>query len=218
MKKNVLILTVFALGAAAAAHAQAAQAPAPAPAAPMAGGVASTPSGPPTKVAIVQLQAAVIRTQEGQKAAADMQTKFGPRRAALEKQQSDLASLQDQLQKGGATLSDAAKQRMAGDISTGQKRLQRDSEDFDGEVQSYENGLMQDMVTKMVDVIAKYATQNGYAMVVDVSNQQSPLIWADQANVITEAIVKLYDQAHPSAVPAGAAPAKPPAAPPVKKQ
>ena len=75
MKKNVLALTVLALGAAAAAHAQAAQAPAPA--APMAGGAAaSTPSGPPTKVAIVQLQMAVIRTQEGQKAAGDMQTKY----------------------------------------------------------------------------------------------------------------------------------------------
>ncbi len=136
MKKNFLVLTVFTFGAAVAAHAQAAQAPAPAPPKPMAGGAASAPSGPPTKVAIVQLQMAVIRTQEGQKAAADMQTKYGPRRTALEKQQSDLAGLQEQLQKGGATLSDAAKQKMATDISTGQKRLQRDGEDFDAEVQN----------------------------------------------------------------------------------
>jgi len=89
-------------------------------------------------------------------------------------------------------------------------------------VQGYENGLMQEMVTKMVDVISKYAISNGYAMVVDVSNQQSPVIWADQAYVITDPIVKLYDQLHPTntAAPAAppAAPAKPPAAPPVKKQ
>jgi outer membrane protein len=80
-------------------------------------------------------------------------------------------------------------------------------------------------VTKMIEVIAKYASQNGYAMVVDVSSQQSPLIWADQAYVITEPIVKLYDQAHPVAgaaapvvTPTSSPAVKPPAAPPVKKQ
>ena len=80
-------------------------------------------------------------------------------------------------------------------------------------------GSCRTWLTKMVDVIAKYATQNGYAMVVDVSNQQSPLIWADQAYVITDAIVKLYDQAHPGAAPAAAAPAvKPPVCPGASRQ
>jgi outer membrane protein len=207
------------------AFAQAAQAPAPAPPA-AAGATAPAPSmatGVANKVAIIYLQQAMVKTQDGQKASADMQAKFGPRRQELEKRTADLKAMQDQLTKGAATMSDAAKQHVASDIASGQKKLQRDGEDFDAEVQSYENGLMQDLATKMIDVIAKYATQNGYAMVVDVSNQQSPLIWADQAYVITDAIVKLYDQAHPGTPPAAAAPAvkppaAPPVAPPVKKQ
>ena len=210
------------------AYAQAAQAPAPAP--PVAAGTAAPAAvtGRPTKVAIIQLQQAILKSQEGQKASADMQAKFGPRKTALEKRGSDLQAMQDQLNKGAATLSDAAKQKMAADLTSGQKQLQRDGEDFQSEVQNYENGLMNQMVTKMVEVISKYATENGYAMVLDVSSQQSPVIWADQSNVITEAIVKLYDQTHPVAggAPAAAtapvtptsAPGKPPAAPPVKKQ
>jgi hypothetical protein len=54
-------------------------------------------------------------------------------------------------------------------------------------------------------------------MVVDVSNQQNPVLWADQGIVITDAIIKLYDQAHPNAAPA-AAPAAAPTAMPAKKQ
>ena len=67
--------------------------------------------------------------------------------------------------------------------------------------------------------------QNGYAMVVDVSNPQTPVLWADPAVDITNEIVKLYDQAHPgtgaAAAPARPAPAKPApsaAKPPAKKQ
>lgn len=224
MKKNVSALTVLALGAAAMAYAQAAQAPAPAPPMPAGAAPASAPVGSPTKVAIIQLQKAIVSTQDGQKASADMNAKFGARKSALEKRDTDLKGMQEQLNKGGATMTDAARQKLAADISAGQKKLQRDGEDFDGDVSAYENGIMQDLAAKMVDVISRYATQNGFAMVVDVSNQQSPLIWADQANVITDAIIKLYDQAHPgtgATAPAAAAPApagKPPAAPPVKKQ
>ena len=222
MKKDFLFVTVLGLAAAVMAFGQAAPAPTPAPpAAAPAGAPAAAPAatGGSSKIAIIQLQQALLKTQEGLKASADMNAKFGTRRSELEKRNTDLTNMQDQLSKGSATMNDAAKAKLANDIATGQKRLQRDGEDFDAEVQTYENGLMQEMVTKMVDIIGKYATQNGYAMVVDVSNQQSPLIWADQANVITEPIVKLYDQAHPAAVPTAAKPpAAPPAAPPVKKQ
>jgi len=38
---------------------------------------------------------------------------------------------------------------------------------------------MQDLGQKMMDVIIKYATQNGYSMVLDVSSQQTPVLWAD---------------------------------------
>jgi outer membrane protein len=225
LKKNSFALTALALGVTAMAYAQAAQAPAPASPLPAGAAASPAPTGPPTKVAIIQLQKAIVSTQDGQKASADMNTKFGPRKTALEKRDADLKGMEDQLNKGAATLSEAARQKLAADIANGQKQLKRDGEDFDAEVQAYENNIMQELAAKMVDVIAKYSTQNGYAMVVDVSNQQSPLIWADSANVITDPIIRLYDQAHPGTAPAPApaahapAPApKPPAAPPVKKQ
>ena len=186
MTKNLLMFPAFALAFGAVAHSQ---------------------SAAPTKVAIISVQQAILQTKEGQKASADLQAKFMPRRQQLDKKQQDIQALQEQMKKGSATMSDDAKNKIARDIDANQKSLQRDSEDFESDVQQEEGKIMQDLGQKMMDVIIKYATQNGFSMVVDVSNPQTPVLWASQTIDITGDIVKLYDQAYPSgggAAPAGA--------------
>ena len=192
MKKNFAVFPALALGLAALAHAQAAA---------------------PTKVAIISVQQAILQTKDGQKASGDLQTKFTPRRDELAKKDANIKALQDQMKKGSATMSEEAKTKIARDIDSNQKSLQRDSEDFDADVQQEEGKIMQDLGQKMMDVIIKYATQNGFAVVLDVSNQQTPVLWADPSADITTEIIKLYDQAHPGTGPAPAAtkPAAPPA-------
>ena len=85
--------------------------------------------------------------------------------------------------------------------------MTRGGEDFDAAVQQEEGKLMNDLGQKMLDVVSKYAAQNGFAMVLDVSNQQT-VLWADPSANITAECIKLYDQAHPGtgAAPAAAAP------------
>ncbi len=182
MKKNFVVSTGLVLGIAALAQAQT----------------------PPTKIAIINMQGAILSTKDGQKAQQELQNRFTPKKAELDKKQADLAALQEQLRKGSATMSDEAKAKIQNDITSSQKTLQRDGEDFDAEVQQEEQKLMGDLWQKMMDVVTKYATQNSYAMVVDVSNQQT-VIWADPSTNITAEAVKLYDQAHPqTGAPAGA--------------
>src|SRR5436305_12096837 len=203
LKKNLVVFPALALGLAAMANAQAAA---------------------PTKVAIISVQQAILQTKDGQTASAALQAKFMPKRQQLEKKQSDIVNLQEQMKKGSATMSEEAKGKLARDIDSNQKSLQRDSEDFDADVQQEEGKIMQDLGQKMMDVIIKYATQNGFSMVLDVSSQQTPVLWADPSADITTEIIKLYDAAHPgtggtatapaTAKPSGAPPAAPPAASP----
>jgi outer membrane protein len=198
------------------------------------GAVAHSQSATPTKVAIISVQQAILQTKEGQKASADLQAKFMPRRQQLDKKQQDIQALQDQMKKGSATMSEEAKQKLTRDIDSNTKNLQRDGEDFEADVNQEEGKIMQDLGQKMMDVVIKYATQNGYAMVLDVSNQQTPVLWADPSADITTEIIKLYDQAHPgsgagapaaapkpattpAAAPGSAKPATPPP-PTAKKQ
>jgi outer membrane protein len=85
------------------------------------------------------------------------------------------------------------------------------------------NSVYNQLGDKMLQIIEQYAYQNGYAVVLDVSAQQTPVIWAAGSSNITADIVKLYDLAHPgSAQAAAAAPRAPPKQPAtpaqVKKQ
>jgi outer membrane protein len=209
LKKIVVFFPALVLGMAALANAQ---------------------TQAPTKVAIIHIQQAIVSTKDGQKAQQDLAAKFGPKRTALEKKQSELAALQDQLKKGSATMSDEAKNKIAKDIDTLNKDLTRGGEDYDAEVQQEEGKVMNALGQQMLDVVGKYAAQNGFAMVLDISNQQT-VLWADPSVNITAECIKLYDQAHPGAGaaappvaaprPAATTPApapKPPVTPPGKKQ
>jgi outer membrane protein len=221
LKKNFVVVTALVLGVAGLAAAQT-------PGTPLVKPPATAPSGPaPTKIAIINVQQAIMSTGDGRKAASEMQAKFSPRQEQLKKMQADIQGMQDQMKKGSATMSDEAKNKIARDIDSTQKSLQRDNEDFEADLQQEEGKIMQDLGQKMMDVIIKYASQNQIAVVLDVSNQQTPVLWADPSADITTEIEKLYDQAHPSAgAPAGtakpatppASQAKPPAVPPAKKQ
>jgi outer membrane protein len=189
LKKN-FSYALFVLGVAAMAHAQTAA---------------------PSKVAIIHIQNAILATKDGQKAQSDLGAKFNPRKQALEQLQSSVATMQDQLSKGSATMSEDAKAKLMKDIDDTKKRGQRDAEDFDAEVQQEEGKLMNSIGSRIMQVIIKYCTAHGYSMVVDVSNPQTPVLWADPGVDITNDIVKLYDEAHPGT--AAAAPVKPTAAP-----
>jgi outer membrane protein len=164
----------------------------------------------PTKVGVIQVQEAILSTKEGQKAATDLQDKFKGRRAELEKKQNDIAQLQDQLKKGSATMSEEAKATRMRDIDSKTTVLKRDSEDFDTDLQEEEGKLMQELGGKMMKVIEKYATENGLAVVLDVSNPQTPVLWRATAVDITADIISLYDKANSAG--SAAAPAKTPPA------
>jgi len=168
----------------------------------------------PAKVAIINVQNAILQTKDGQKAAGELQTRFKPKKDELDKKQAEIAGLQDQLRKGSATMSEDAKNKLVRDIDTNNKSLQRETEDAQADLDQEQGKIMQDLGNKVMAVIEKYSTANGVALVLDVSNPQTPVLWASQTIDITNEIVKLYDQANPSTG-AGAAPAaaKPPAAP-----
>jgi len=199
LKTNIAIFPALMLGMAAWAEAQ-------------------TPAPGPVKVATVHVQNAILGTKEGQKAAQDLQTKFNPRRTALEKKQTDITAIQAQMRAGSATMSEAAKAKLARDYDTSTKEFTRSKDDFEAEVQQEEGKLMNDLGQKIMDVIIKHCTKNSIAMVVDVSNQQSPVLWADPSIDITNDIIKQYDQAYPGTAAAPAPAPAAPATPPAKKQ
>ncbi|HTP89599.1 MAG TPA: OmpH family outer membrane protein [Bryobacteraceae bacterium] len=164
------------------------------------------------KIAVINLQSAIVSTKDGQKAAAELETKYGPRRKAVSDKQSEINALRDQLQKGQNTLSDAAKNDLYKNIDAKTKLLNRDMEDASAELQQDQDRLLQDLSQKIQVVIDKYARDNGYALVIDVSSQQTPVVYASNTIDITKEVVDLYDKSSAAmapAAPAASVPAKP---------
>ncbi len=172
---------------------------------------ASQPTGQPGKVAVIYFQGAIVGTKDGQKAAAELESKATPKRKELELKQNDLNTLQDQLTKGQNTLSDAAKNELYKTIEIKKKALQRDFEDTKEDIDQEQQKLLQQLAQKMTAVIERYSRDHGYALVVDVSSPQSPVLYASPTVDITKDIIDLYDQS--SSAMTNPAPAKPASTP-----
>jgi len=145
------------------------------------------------KVAVIEIQAAIFQTQDGKKALADLQAKFNPVKQRLETKRADIAKNEDALRKGANTMSDEAKQKLARDIDTQTKSLNRDTDDANADLEQENQRLMNDLGGKMMAVINKYASEKGYVIVLDVSAQNTPVLWASNTIDITRDVIAAYD-------------------------
>ena len=220
MKTSSVVLPALLLSAAIAAQAQGqmnppAKPPATASTAAPAPSSAGMPA--PTKIGLINLRDAIAKTADGQKAVVDLEDKFASRKSALQRRSIDLQAKQDQLSRGGATMSDAAKSTLSKDLESDTKNFKRDVEDLNTDAEEEQNKAFTAVWTKMQPVLQQYAMQNGLAVILDVGNDQSPVLWASNTVFIQDDVVSLYNQSHPSSA---AAPQKPaaPAPPPAKKQ
>lgn len=148
----------------------------------------------PGKVGVISIQQAIIGTKDGQKAAAELQSKADPKRHEIQSKQSEVESLKEQLQKGENTLSEAAKQDLVRNIDVKTKSLNRDMEDANAELNEEQQKVLQQLGQKMMVIIDKYAKDNGYSVILDVSSQQTPVLYASNGIDITRDIIALYDK------------------------
>lgn len=176
-------------------------------------------SAAPTKVGVIQIQAALVATKDGQKAAKELEDKMAPRKKELDGKQGEIRDLQERLQKGGNTLSDSAKEELTRNIDTKTKSFNRQVEDAQAELETQQRAVLNQLGQKMMQVIDKYAQANGFSVILDVSNQNTPVLYASNTVDITKEVVELYDKTNfaASAAPAAAPAAPKPAAPAAPK-
>ena len=183
---------------------------------------AATPDlgGPPTvtgpsKIAIINIQEAILATAEGKKLNADLQARFAPRETEINNAAKEITTLQNQLNAGGNTMSQEAKDSLTQEISTKQRDLQQNTTNAQTDFQTAQTTLLNTVGGKMMPLLKTYAEQHGYTAILDDSLPwpQSPVLYFNPGTVITSDIVKLYDQAHPltaaAAKPAASGAAKP---------
>ena len=175
--------------------------------------VLSAPAQSPGKVGVINIQGAIISTKDGQKAAGEIQSRFNPKKVELDKRQGEIGQLQDQLNRGRNTLSEEAQQKLVREIDQKTKSLNRDTEDARSELDQEQQKLMGALFSRIQVVLDKYAKDNGYTLILDISSPQTPVMFASNTIDVTREIIELYDKNAPAATSAAPAPAvAPPAA------
>jgi outer membrane protein len=159
------------------------------------------------KVGVLNVQAAIAGTAEGKQASAELQSQFAPRQAEIQNLQKQIEDLQTRMRTTANTLSDDEKARHAREYDQLTRMLQRKNQDFQDDGNEAQQEVVNRIGRKLMDVVDKYAKDNGYSVILDTSSQQTPVIYATNQIDVTQDIIRLYDQAYP--VKAGAATATP---------
>ena len=186
--------------------APAAATPAPQPAAETA---PAPPQAIPAKIALVAFEQAVLATNEGQRSIQDIQAKYKPKKDQIDALSAEVETLKKQLQGAPATLTDADRAAKLKEIDTKEKRLGRDAD----EAQTAYNTDLQEAYSKLAPKVSatlkKYVSDNGYTMLLDVSSQQSNVMWIGPNIDVTQAVVTAYNASSGVAAPVPSGPSAP---------
>ncbi|MGA3335517.1 MAG: OmpH family outer membrane protein [Terracidiphilus sp.] len=184
MKRSLALVFLLASGLVLNAAAQT-------PAAPAAS--AAPAAAVPAKIAVINFQLAVGQTNEGQRDFSDLQKKYAPKQATLKARSDEIDNLTKQLQAQGASLSEVERNSRAKTIDDKKKQLDRETEDLRNDGQQDMQDLYNNLASKVYDVLQSYAQQQGYTLVLDASQQQTPVLYVSNGSIITKAVIDAYN-------------------------
>jgi outer membrane protein len=160
-------------------------------------GAQTAPKGEGAKVGVLSVQAAIANTAEGKQQAALLQSKFAPQQAEMQGLQKQIDDLQTRMRTGETTLSDEEKGRITQQIDLLTRRGQREQQEYQEDTNAAEQDVIQSIGRKLLDVIEKYAKENGFSVILDISSQQTTVFWAADSVNVTQQIIQLYDSTYP---------------------
>jgi outer membrane protein len=150
------------------------------------------------KVAVINLQKAVLESAEIKAASAAMEARYKPRVTQVEQVDKEIADISRNLQTNQGKLTAQAETELNAQGTRKQRDVQRLRDDLQADVERDRNEILQKAALKMTDVLKKLAEEKGYDIVVDAP--YAPYFKA--ALDITPDLIAAFDKAYPAAAPA----------------
>ena len=181
-------------------------APGTAPAKPNPSSPGAMVTGGGTKVGTININEAIVGSNEGRRDMETLNKKFEPKENELKGQNDELEALKKQLSTQGDKLNEDTAASLRRQIETKQKEFDRAYQDFQEEVGNQQQEIASRVLKKMAPLIVKYAQDNGFGVIVDTSKMwpQSNILWWTESVDITKPVVDAYN------VQSGVAPPPPP--------
>ena len=119
------------------------------------------------KVAVVDVQRAVMQTEDGLRAQAMLKKLFESRQQELNKRQQDLAHQKDEIDKQSKVLSQGALQKKVDDWQKQMMELQQTFVEYNKELEKKQKEMTDPIFERVVSSIKRIAGTDGYDLIVD---------------------------------------------------
>jgi outer membrane protein len=154
-----------------------------------------------TKVAVINLQRAVLESAEIKAASKAMEAKYQSRVAEIDQLNKEVAAISQNLQANAGKLTPQAEADLSAQAQRKQRDMQRKQDDLSGDVDRERNEILQKSSVKMSAVVKKLAESKGLDVVIDAPY----MVFFKEALEITAEAIVAYDKENPAAA---GAPAK----------
>jgi outer membrane protein len=142
-------------------------------------------------IAVVDMQKAILQTEEGKAAKVKIEKDAQSKRDALIKQQDDLNALGQEFQSQQSVLSDESKLERQKEIQSKMQALRTAQISFEQEVRRKEMEETQKIIESLQKIIDEMSRKKGYDFVFE--RNAGALLYAPSVEDITDEVVKLYN-------------------------
>ena len=149
----------------------------------------AAPAAAEGKVAVVDVQHAVMQTEDGIRAQGTLKKLFDRRQQELDGKQTELARAREDIEKQSRVVSREALAKRMDDWQRRMVELQTVFVDYNKELQKMQGELTAPIIKKVIGVIDRLAKKNGYELILD--KQAAPYARPDLD--LTEQIIQMYN-------------------------
>src|SRR6185436_6233260 len=142
-----------------------------------------------TRVAVVDVQHAVMQTEDGIRAQATLKKLFDKRQQELDAKQTELGRAREDIEKQSRVLSREAMAKRMDEWQRRMVELQTVFVDYNKELEKKQGELTAPIIKKMIGIIGRLAKKNGFEVVID--KQAAP--YARQDLDLTEQVIQMYN-------------------------
>ncbi len=152
----------------------------------------AAPARAEVKLAYVDIQRALNECNAGKRAKVQIRGKVDEVTGRLKRQQAEVQSLQDELQKKGALMRPDQRQALQDEYATKARDLQQNYKNAQDELRQKDNEVTALIVRDLATVVRNISEKDGYTMVME----KGEILWGAPGIDITDEVIRTYDAMH----------------------
>src|SRR5579863_5193405 len=164
------------------------------------------PASAETKIAVVDVQRAVMQTEDGLRAQATLKKLFDSRQQELNKRQTDMQKQKEEIDKQSRVLSQQSLQKKVDDWQKQMVELQTTFVEYNKELEKKQKELTDPIFERVIGAIKRIAGTDGYDLIVD----RATVAFSRSDLDLTDRVIQLANGGSAPSAPAGSAAPKAP--------